>query len=242
MKMIWLIGRREFLATMRSPLGFVVAAMVLAINGLAFNLRAVGGGEKLSAEVLSQFFYDTSGITSVVASIFISMRLLAEEQQTGSIALLLTSPVKDVQIIWGKFLGAFMYLALLIGVTSYMPMLVMIHGKISFGHVFVGYLGLLLLGAASLSIGLFGSSLARSQVVAVFVSTGLLAVMVLMWLGARVADQPLSDLFSYLALHNLHFRPFMIGKLHLRDVVYYCSVAAFFLMAATRMLESRRWR
>lgn len=241
MKTIWLIARRELLATLRSPLGFVVAAMVLALDGLLFNLLALGGGEKYSSEVLAQFFYSLSG-TTMVASVFISMRLLAEEHQAGSFPLLLTAPVKDGHIIVGKFLGAFFFLALLTLITLYMPLLVMVHGKVSWGHVFAGYLGLLLLGAAALAIGTFGSAVARSQIVAAFISGALVVALLLFWLLGRAADKPLDDVLSFLALHNMHFRPFMAGKIHLRDIVYYLSVTVFFLSAATRMLESRRWR
>ena len=159
MKNVWLIARRELTATLRSPLGFVVAALVLALDGLLFNLWAMGGGEKLSAEVLYEFFYAVSG-TTMVAAVFISMRLLAEEQQTGTINLLLTSPIQDHQIVLGKFLGAYLFLALLTLVTLYMPLLIMVHGKISWGHLLAGYLGLLLLGAAALAIGTFGSCVA----------------------------------------------------------------------------------
>ncbi len=241
MRSVWLIARRELVATLRSPLGFIVTALVLAIVGLLFNLRALGGGEKYSADVLAQFFYDLSGFV-IVASILVSMRLIAEERQNGTIVLLLTSPVRDHQIVLGKFLGALGFMALLILITIYMPLLVMVHGKISWGHVFAGYLGNLLLASGALAVGTFGSSLARSQIVAVFVSAFLVAAMVMMWLMGRVADAPLDDIFANLALHNIHFSPFRAGKVHLRDIAYYLSVTGFFLFAATRMLEARRWR
>ena len=241
MRSILLIARRELVATLRSPLGFIVATLFLAVAGLYFNVRALGGGEKFSADVLAQFFYDLSGAV-MLASVLVSMRLIAEERQTGTITLLLTSPVKDHHIILGKFLGAMGFMALLILLTIYMPLLVMVHGKISWGHVFAGYLGNLLLASGALAIGTFGSSLARSQIVAVFVSGFLVAVMVMTWLLGRVADAPLDDIFANLALHNLHFSPFKAGKVHLRDIVYYLSVTGFFLFAATRMLEARRWR
>ncbi len=238
---IWLIARRELGATMRSPLGFIVAAIVLTVDGLLFNARALGGGEKLSTDVLSLFFFDLSGVT-IIASIPISMRLLAEERQNGTIALLFTSPIKDYQIILGKFFGAYMFMFLLTVATIYMPLLVMVHGKVSWGHLLAGYLGTLLLSAGCLAIGIFGSALSKSQIVAVFISAFLLAAMMLFWLLARISEQPLKDIFTYLALHNIHFSAFKSGKVHLRDIVYYLSVCAFFLFAATRMLESRRWR
>ena len=241
MSSVWLIARRELVATLRSPLGFVVATSVLLIDGLLFNVFALGSGEKLSTEVITQFFWFLSGVT-MIASVFISMRLLAEERQNGSITLLLTSPVKDYQVILGKFLGGYLYLALLILITIYMPMLVLVNGKVSWGHLFSGYLGMLLLGAASFSIGIFGSSLSKSQIVAVVVSAAILVSMLLLWLASKIVDAPLKDIVKYLALHEMHFRAFMTGNIHLKHIVFYLSITTFFLFLATRMLESRRWR
>lgn len=241
MKSVWLVAKRELGAVVRSPMGFLVAALVLVVDGLLFNAFALSGGEKLSTVVLNEFFFYLSGVT-MVASVPISMRLLAEERQKGTIPLLLTSPIRDNQIILGKFLGACLFLFLLTLITIYMPLMIMVHGKISWGHLFSGYLGILLLGSASLAIGTFGSSLAKSQIVAVFITIFLLAVMVSLWMLAKISENPIRDIFSYLALHNMHFSTFRAGKIHLRDVVYYLSVSTFFLFLATRILESRRWR
>ena len=241
MKSVLLIAWRELGATLRSPLGFVIIAIVLAIDGLFFNLWALGEGAKFSTEVLAEFFKVLSG-TTMVASVFISMRLLAEEQRDGTIVLLLTSPIRDHEVVLGKFLGAFGFLSLMTLLTLYMPLLVMVNGKVSWGHVFAGYLGLHLLGAACLAIGTFGSALARSQIVAAFVSGCTIVALILLWLLASKSEPPLKQIFPYMALHNEHFRSFMQGKVHLRDLVFYLSLCLFFLTAATRMLESRRWR
>ena len=241
MKAIRLIALRELSAIVRSPLGFIVAALVLAADGLLFNARALGGGEKLSADVLAQFFLDLSGVT-IVASILVMMRLVAEERQKGTISILFTSPIRDAEIIVGKFLGAFAFMVALTLITVYMPLLVMVHGKMSWGHLFSGYLGTVLLSSGCLAIGIFSSSLSRSQIMAVFVSAFLLATMLLLWQLARISEEPLDEIFAYLALHNIHFYSFRTGKIHMRDIVYYLSVTIFFLFAATRMLESRRWR
>jgi ABC-2 type transport system permease protein len=241
MTKIWLVARRELNATLRSPLGFIVAAIVLAADGLLFNVHAMGDEAKLSTDVLTQFFFDLSGLT-IIASIPISMRLLAEERQNGTIALLFSSPIKDFQIIIGKFLGAYIFMFLLTAATFYMPLLVLVHGQVSLGHLAAGYTGILLLAAACLSIGIFGSALSKNQITAVFISAFLLVAMVLFWLLSKTSSRPLSDVFMYLALHNIHFSPFKSGRIHLRDIVYYLSVCAFFLFLAIRILESRRWR
>src|SRR5207245_273913 len=101
MNAIRLIVRRELAAYYRSYLGYVIIAAVLLIDGLLFNAYAMGSSQKKSAEVLHDFFYFSSG-TTMVASIFISMRLLAEERQTGTLPLLLSAPVTDAQIVLGK--------------------------------------------------------------------------------------------------------------------------------------------
>ena len=236
-----LIARRELAAYLRTFQGYVIIAMVLAVDGLLFNAYALGGVSKRSSEVLSLFFFFSSG-TTMVASVFISMRLLAEERQAGTLALLYSSPVKDHEIVLGKFLSALAFLTLMTLATVFMPLLVMVHGKLSPGHIAAGYLGLLLLGSASLAIGTFGSALARNQVLAAVRSACMLVALLTCWLLARITEQPLSDVFGALALWNQHFQPFQAGVVHVRDVVYYLLVTYVALFAATRVLEARRWR
>jgi ABC-2 type transport system permease protein len=236
-----LIARRELAAWLRSFQGYVIIAMVMAVDGLLFNAYALGGVSKRSSEVLSLFFFFSSG-TTLVASVFISMRLLAEERQVGTLSLLYSSPVKDHEIVLGKFLSALAFLSLMTLATAFMPLLVMVHGKLSLGHIAAGYLGLLLLGSASLAIGTFGSALARNQVLAAVLTGCMLVALLTCWLLARITEQPLSDVFGALALWNQHFQPFQAGVVHVRDVVYYLLVTYVALLAATRVLEARRWR
>lgn len=236
-----LIAGRELRAYLRSPFGYIVAAAMLLIDGLLFQVFALGGGARLSAEVLHDFFYFASG-TTMVASILLSMRLLAEERQTGTLVLLNTAPLHDREIVAGKFLSAFLFVVILTALTVYMPLLIVVNGKVSAGHVAVGYLGLVLLGAASVSIGLFGSALMRSQVLAVIVGGAILVTMLLLWMVGRVTDPPLNTFLAGLALHNERQNSFMRGLLRLEDVVYYVGVTYFFLLASTKALEARRWR
>jgi ABC-2 type transport system permease protein len=123
-----------------------------------------------------------------------------------------------------------------------MPALILVNGKVSLGHVLVGYAGLVLIGSAAIAIGLFGSALARSQVVAIIVSAAILACLLLLWAVARSVDPPLNRFLSALALHHDNFRPFMLGRLELGTVVYYLAMTYFFLLASTKILEARRWR
>jgi ABC-2 type transport system permease protein len=236
-----LIARREFRAYVRSPFGYIVAAATLLIDGLLFEGFALGAEARLSADVLFDFFYFASG-TTMVAAILLSMRLVAEERQTGTLVLLNTSPVRDSEIVAGKFLASLGFVFVLTALTSYMPLLILVNGRVSAAHILVGYLGLILLGAASVAIGLFASALAKTQVLAAIAGAGILVAMLLLWLVGRVTDPPLNTFLAGLALHNERQSAFMRGLLELDNVVYYVAVTYFFLLAATKTLEARRWR
>lgn len=241
MKPVWLIYRREMGAYLRSPLGYIVIAVVLLIDGLLFNAFALGSDTaRKSSEVLKQFFYFSSG-TTMVASLFLSMRLLAEERSQGTLNLLFGSPVRDYQIVLGKYLSALTFLGGLTLLTIYMPGLILVHGKITFGQIAAGYLGLLLLGSAGLAIGIFGSALTKSQLVAIIISAAILVGLILSWLMALITDRPINELFTWLSIHNKHFQPFMTGLINTQDIVFYGSLTYFFLFLATRVLEARRW-
>src|SRR6185369_5540068 len=124
---------------------------VLVIDGILFNALALAG-EKKSAQVLHDFLWISSG-TTMIASVFLSMRLLAEEKQAGTLVLLTSSPIKDREIILGKFLSGFLFLAIMTLLTAFMPAMIMVNGKLTLGQIGAGYLGLLLLGSAAMAIG-----------------------------------------------------------------------------------------
>jgi ABC-2 type transport system permease protein len=240
MRNVVLIARRELAAYLRTMSGYVIIAVMLFIDGLLFNAFAVPGPAKKSSEVLADFFTLTSGIT-MVGAVFLSMRLIAEERQTGTIALLYSSPVKDVEIVLGKFIASLGFLFVFFASTLYMPALVAAYGKVSLGHVLSGYFGLALVGAASLAIGTFGSSLTRSQVVAAVLSGVMCLALTTCWLLTKVTDRPLTEIVTQLAWWG-HFDAFRTGLVHLKHVTYFGFVTFLALFAATRVLEARRWR
>jgi len=240
MKSVFLIARRELAAYLKTMSGYVIIAAQLLLSGLLFQAEAIAGS-KPSAEVVARFFYLLSG-TTMAASIFISMRLLAEERQVGTLPLLYSSPVKDVEIVLGKFLSGLAFLSLMVACSFYMPLMVMVNGKVSGGHLLAGYLGVFLLGSASLAIGVFGSSLAKNQVLAAIISALLLATLIIVWMLSSVTERPFSDIFGSLALHGKHFMPFGQGIVHTRDVVYYLGLTYVMLFGSTLVLGARRWR
>jgi ABC-2 type transport system permease protein len=240
MKNVLLIARRELQAYLRTMSGYIIIAVMLFIDGLLFNAFAVPGTAKKSSEVLAEFFTLTSGIT-MIGAVFLSMRLIAEERQTGTVALLYSSPIHDVEIVLGKFVASFGFLCLFFVSTLYMPVLVAVYGKVSVGHIASGYFGLMLVGATALAIGTFGSALTRSQVVAAVLSGVMCLSLTTAWLLGKVTDRPLTDVVMGLAWWG-HFEGFRIGLVHLKHVTYFVLVTFLSLFAATRVLEARRWR
>jgi ABC-2 type transport system permease protein len=239
---VWLLMRRELSAYARTPSGYLIAAAVLFLNGILFNARAVGSVPKRSAEVLQDFFMNAGGV-AVVAAVVFSMRLLAEDRSVGAQTLLLTSPIREVEIVLGKYLSALIVLSLLTLLSVYLPALIFIHGRVSFGHIFAGYLGMLLLGAAILAIGTFASSMVSSPFYAVILTAVIVAGLELSWWVAALAEggRPQS-VIAWAAPYMQHFHPFERGLLQATDVVYYLGVVYLGLLAATRTLESQRWR
>lgn len=236
-----LVAGRELGAFFSTWMGYVIAAAALFIDGLLFNAYAVSNNPKFSGDVLADFFYFASGI-SIIAGIFLAMRLVAEEKQSGTIVLFYTSPISERQLIYGKFLSALAFSLVILLLSLYLPALIFINGKVSLGHLASGYLVLLLIGAAAIAVSLFASVIAPNQLVAGVTGALFVATFVVLWMVADIVEPPFKDLFGYLAIHNRHFTPFSEGIVHTRDIVYYLSVVFFFLECSVRALEARRWR
>ncbi len=241
MKAILLLIQRELKSYFDTSWGWTIFALVLILNGVMFNAFALGTRERYSADVLSDFFYFSSG-TTMIAGILLTMRLIAEERQTGTLTLLQTAPIRSVDIVLGKFFGAFLFLTLITLATAYMPALIFVHGKVSLGQILVGYVGLLSLGAATIAIGTFSSAIARNQLLAAVVGAGILVFILLGWMMGQVTEAPLNGIFSYTAIFDRHFQPFMKGRLNTEGLVYFASMCFAFLLLAVRSMQLRRLR
>lgn len=239
MNKVTLIAFRELSAFFNTWMGYIIIGAALLINGFLFNTYAIGSQAKYSSVVLKDFFFLSSGI-GMVAAVFLSMRLLAEEKQNGTIVLFFTSPITERELVFGKFMSALAVFVILQLISIYIPSLIFLEGKVSFGHIISGYLGIILLGAAVIAISMFGSVVAPNQLIAAVIGASITVVLLLLWLMADKVDEPFSSLFSYMAIHNQRFNPFSKGILHLKDVLYYLSVAIFFIECSIHSLETRR--
>lgn len=241
MRGLLLVTKRELGAYLNGYWGYLIVAILLALQGLFFNAFALGSSARVSSDVLEDFFYFSFGFT-VAAAVLLTMRLVAEERQTGTIVLIDSSPLADWQVVCGKYLSAVVIIAAMLALSAYMPALIFVNGKVSLGHIASGYLGVLLAGSATAAIGTFTSSITRYQIVAAILGGVMVVMLVLAWLLGRVTDAPLDAIWSYMSLFDRHFQPFMRGRINLEDVVFYLSLTFVFLMLSTRMMSARRWR
>jgi ABC-2 type transport system permease protein len=171
----------------------------------------------------------------------VTMRLISEEKRSGTIEVLVTFPVKDHEIILGKFLAGLILIAVAVILTLVYVITLSGIGDFDFGSVVSGYIGLVFLGAAYLSIGIFTSSLTQNQIVAFI--TSFVIIFALFMLDKVLMFMPtlLASFLEYLSV-SYHFSNISRGVIDSRDVIYYLSLIFFFLFLAVRSLENRKWR
>lgn len=230
------IALREFKSYLASPTAYVVTGIFLLLTGFLFSISPATYFET-SIKGLWEFWGTL--VLLLLASV-LTMRLLAEEKKMGTLELLLTAPVRDSEVIMGKFLGSLGILTIMLALTFYYPILLMWFGDPDMGPIVTGYLGLFLLGGASLAVGLFASSLTSNQLVAAMVAGGIIFALWFVGLAASLLPEAMGEVISYLSLYH-HFSSFMRGIIDTRGIIYYLSITVLFLYLAIRSIESGRW-
>lgn len=240
---VWTIASREFRRYFISPLAYVGAAFIFLILGGIFSLNIGFGlptgninpdGRMVIQPLIFVLLFVTPAFT---------MRLLAEEQSMGTLELLLTAPVRDWELVVGKWLGSLGFMLTILAGTWVFPILInrFTEPGIDQGVLVSAYIGLVALVAAMLAIGIFTSSMFSSPAAAYVVGVG---VMLLLWIigGVRAGLSPVSQVVSYLGLVNHYYDNLFQGILDLSDLVYYISLTALALFLTSQIIESRRWR
>ena len=229
------IALKEFKSYLASPMAYVVTGIFLVLTGFFFQSSPT----TYSETSINGFLAYGSILLLLLASV-LTMRLLAEEKKMGTLELLLTAPVRDSEVIMGKFLGSLGILTAMLALTFYYPILLMWFGDPDIGPIATGYLGLFLLGCTSLAVGLFASSLTSNQIVAVVIAGGILFALWFIGMAADLLPEALGEVIGYLSLYH-HFPDFMRGVIDTRGIIYYLSITALFLFLAVRSLENSRW-
>ena len=253
MRNIAAIAQREVNAYFVSPIAYVLIGFFALLFGwffyvpLAFFVQQSSqmGMNPTQALNINQMLVGPTLMNTTVIMLFlfplITMRTYAEEKRSGTIELLLTSPVTDVEIIIGKFLGAILLYAAMLAVTLIHIAILFIFGDPEWKPIATGYLGLLLMGGCFLSLGLFISSLTKNQIVAAMATFAVfLMLWVINWISTFVGPTT-QTVLQYLSLTE-HFDDFAKGIIDTKHVIYYLSFMAFGLFLTVKSVDSERWR
>lgn len=256
MRPVQAIIAKELRSYFVSPVVYVVSAVFLLIYGVLSYLAVVNAGNQairlmqlqgaaaqlnLNDLVFRPTFYSAAIILMLVLPL-LTMRLFAEEKKLRTFELLMTSPIGINEILAGKFLGAYLIYLGLLALTGVVPLILTVFSSFDWNPVLTGYLGLALLGGLFLAIGMLASALTENQIVAAFLSFGLLLVVWLLGgLGSLLGDTPLGNAVSYLSFIE-HYDRLVRGLVDTKDLVYYLSGLVLALFLTHRVVESHRWK
>jgi ABC-2 type transport system permease protein len=247
MRNIWTISKREYKIYFSSPLAYIVMLMILSVIGVIFALNVIN---LTSNPFGMNQAPDASIVTGPMAFLLVfsapalTMRLLADEQRMGTLELMLTAPVRDWELVVGKWLGSFLFVLTIIGVSLIFPL--MLNGMVTPGIdqqlMLSSYLGIILVAAAFLSIGVSISAMFSNQFAAFFLSMG---VLVILWFLIGIPAQIFfsgGEFFNYLNMQSRFYDSLNQGVINLSDIVYFLSVTALGLFIGSVTIETRRWR
>ena len=242
MRITFVIAWKEIRSYFTTPMAYIVAMVFLALAGYSFITVILGS---VLPEAGIKGFLSTGPLPSTFILVFLAplmtMRLMAEEQKLGTLELLLTSPIRDWQVVVGKFLACIVFFLGTLFFTLYYLILVSWYGTPDMGPVWTGYLGLILYGAATLAIGLFASSLSPNQIVSAVIGFGILLLLTVIQLAVRYVGGAAATILNQVSMQT-HFNDFSRGVIDISSVIYYITVIVVFLFLAIRSLESHRWR
>jgi ABC-2 type transport system permease protein len=240
MKNIRVIAGKELRGYLNSPMAYIVICVFLLITGTFFSTYL----KKINyTDTTIYGFLQYATYLLLIFAAFITMRSLSEEKKLGTWELLLTSPVRDSDVVIGKFMAGVGLMTLMLILTMYYPLLlVMFHGDPDMGPIWASYLGLFLLGSSAIAIGIFVSSLTSNQIISGVVCAGILFGLWFLGTVASASYMPkaIGQVLNYFSL-QYHFTDFSIGIIDTRSIVYYLSIIALFLYSAVRSLETGRW-
>ena len=255
MNNILAIAHKELKSYFSTPIAYVVIGMFALLFGYFFYAMLVifnqqsaqfggaeGGAVDINQQLIRPLFLNASVILLFVLPL-ITMRTYSEEKRSGTIELLLTSPVTDLEIIIGKFLGAMALYAAMLAVTVIHMLLLFSYAnpKPEWTVPVIGYVGLLLMGGCFISVGLLISSLTKNQIVSGMVT---FAVFLLLWVINWIASftgPTTQSVLNYLSITD-HFDDFTRGILDTKHLIYYFSVMSFGLFLTARSVDTERWK
>ncbi len=252
---VWPVFKKEMRLYFTSPIAWVVLTIFILIAGYFFYSifeffamasmqsamnPAMGRDLNVTDSVLRPLFSNISVILLLLMPL-VTMRLFAEERRSGTIELLLTYPVRDGAVLIAKYLAALALYVLMLVLTLVYPAIVAYFARIEWGPLLTGYVGLVLLGATFLAVGVFASSLTENQIIASITTFGILLILWVIGWTADYAGGGWGRVLSHLSILE-HFDSFSKGVLDTKDVIYYVDFTIVALFLTLRSLEARRWK
>lgn len=235
---------RELGSLFNSLVAYVVLGLSMLALGIFFFLMQDAGFWDLNRASLARMFEFMPWALAVIVIPLVTMRAISEEKRSGTLELLITMPVKDSEVILGKWLAALGICTILLALTLIYPIAMFKWpwhlGPLDWGPVWAGYLGLFLFSAAGTAVGLMFSSFTESQIIAFFVTAFLLTFLLIIGVVANSMRGPGGDALAFVSFSS-RFAPFARGLIDTRSVVFFVSVTVLSLLVAFRNLESRKW-
>jgi len=233
------IARRELNAYFLSPLAYVVLAGFALVHGLLFVI-SVGRAPLDPDQGIMQAFWDTLWLLMFVAPV-ITMRLISEEASSGTIQTLLTAPVTHAEVVLGKYVGALIFAMAMILPLGLEVAFMSAVFDIDYGPVMAGFLGVFLVAAQFLAVGVLCSCFTRVQVVSAILSLAALLTLFVLWKLIGDGASRAAQVLRYIA-PPMHFVSFIRGVVDSRDLVYFLATTVFALYVSVRVLECKTWR
>jgi gliding motility-associated transport system permease protein len=230
------ISRREIRTYFNSPVAYIVVTVFTIITGYLFFTTLF-----LEKQADMRSFFGIMPLMFMFMIPAITMRLLADEKGSGTLELLITMPVRDWEVVVGKFLAAMALVATSLALTLFFAITVKLLGPLDRGPAIGGYIGLLLMGGAYVAIGVMCSAFTRNSIVAFIAAFAISFALYLFGRLTQFVPEQVRGIVSFLSIDG-HFENIGRGVIDTRDVIYYLSVMGVCLMVATTSLESRKWR
>lgn len=239
----WTIAKRELVGYLNAPLAYIVICGTLLVVGVQFFLYQ-GGIWQIDRASMARMFGFIPGLLCFLTIPLFTMRSLSEEKRLGTIELLITMPVRDSEVILGKFVAALSMVSIQILLLSLYPIAMFAApwhlGAFEWGPFWSGMLGLVLMSSAGCALGLMFSGFTDSQILSYFATA--VALLALFFVGSIVelVRGPVGDIIAFFSFQS-RFDPFARGVIDSRAIVYFVSLSVLCLLVAFRTLESRKW-
>ena len=231
-QMATLVGK-EVRTLFTSPIAYAVIAVFIVLSGYTFTVTLIVAKQATLVHIFFQ-----SAVQRILLVPLITMRQFAEERRSGTLELLLTAPLREIDIVAAKFAACMVVLAAMTSLTLIYAAVLAVYGDPDWGPIYSGYIGLLMLGAALVSIGLMISALTANQIVAAVVSLGLFGLLWAIDTLASLLPHPFENWLLGLSL-LAHFTPFAVGAMYVSDVGFFLTVILLGLFLTVRALARR---